>query len=146
MRLLSIVPSTMGTLMASGLMGAGRALEKEGINTIDAKGYVVYLKGFTDGISARGKCAPGDRTVLDAIYPAYQASKSLFESKEDVDLLMISEAALKGAKQGLEETKMMKPKFGKAVVFSDISEGKADQGAFAGMCMLMGHHNYILKL
>ena len=36
MRLLSIVPSTMGTLMASGLMGAGRALEKEGIPMAEA--------------------------------------------------------------------------------------------------------------
>ena len=54
----------------------------------------------------------------------------------------ISEIALIGAEEGVEATKCMIPKFGKAAVFSAKANGIADQGAVAGYYLLVGIHNY----
>ena len=73
MKMSSVVPSTMGTLMSSGWMEGGKRLV--GKETVDAAGYAAFLRGFADGIIKRGKCAPGDRTVLDAVQPAAEAAE-----------------------------------------------------------------------
>ena len=57
MKMSSVVPSTMGTLMSSGWMEGGKRLV--GKETVDAAGYAAFLRGFADGIIKRGKCAPG---------------------------------------------------------------------------------------
>ena len=62
LKMASAAPSTMGTITASGLMEAGKALA--GKTQLDAAGLAVMLKGFCDGITKRGKCSPGDRTVV----------------------------------------------------------------------------------
>ncbi|MEI3141033.1 MAG: DAK2 domain-containing protein [Lawsonibacter sp.] len=56
MKMSSVVPSTMGTLMSSGWMEGGKRLV--GKETVDAAGYAAFLRGFADGIVKRGKCAP----------------------------------------------------------------------------------------
>ena len=55
------------------------------------------------------------------------------------------QAALTGAQEGVEATKTMAPKFGKAAVHANVSEGVADQGATAGMIMIQGMADYILE-
>ncbi len=61
----SVVPSTMGTLMASGIMSGGK--KTAGKEKLDAPGYLLFLQGFAEGIAKRGKCVRGERTVLDAV-------------------------------------------------------------------------------
>ena len=50
----------------------------------------------------------------------------------------VIEAACQGAAAGVEATKDMVPKFGKAAVFAAKAAGVADQGAVAGMYMIQG--------
>lgn len=133
-KMASTVPSTMGTLMASGWMEGGKCLVK--CEAVDATGFARFLRGFANGISKRGKCAPGDRTVLDAIAPAADAAEMAAAAGKD--LAATAEAALGGACEGLERTKEMLPKFGKAAVFSGKAKGVADQGAMAGMLLVRG--------
>ena len=134
MKMASTVPSTMGTLMASGWMEGGKCLVK--CEAVDAAGFARFLRGFANGIAKRGKCAPGDRTVLDAIAPAADAAEAAAAAGED--LAATAEAALAGTCEGLERTKEMLPKFGKAAVFSEKARGVADQGATAGMLLVRG--------
>lgn len=129
-----IVPSTMGTLMASGWMEGGKCLA--GKYAVDAAAFAAFLKGFADGIIKRGKCAPGDRTVLDALLPAAQAAEKAAQAGSD--LIATANAALCGATDGLEATKSMIPKFGKAAVFAAKAAGVEDQGATAGMLLVQG--------
>ena len=65
LKMASKVPSTMGTLMSSGIMSGGKALV--GKVEIGPKEYAEYLVAFANGIEKRGKCKVGDRTILDAI-------------------------------------------------------------------------------
>ena len=137
----SVVPSTMGTLMSSGWMEGGKRLV--GKETVDAAGYAAFLRGFADGIIKRGKCAPGDRTVLDAIHPAAEAAEKA--AAAGAGLADTAKAALEGAKAGLEATKDMKPKYGKAAVFAAKALGTEDQGATAGMLLVQGLYDGIAK-
>ncbi len=143
MRLSSVIPSTMGFLMGSGLMSGGKAIGD--VKDLDAAAYVRFLRGYAEGIVLRGKCAPGDRTVLDSIDKgAAFAEAALQENPE----LSFAEAALKayeGAQAGLEATKHMEPKFGKAAVHKAKAKGVEDQGAKAGMYVLKAIYVYTTK-
>ena len=118
--------------MASGIMEAGKSLNEK--DKIDAKDLAVYFESFAAGIKKRGKCEAGDRTIYDALVLAGERAKEA----ADGSLLDVASAALKGADEGVEATKDMLPKFGKAAVFSAKAKGMADQGAVAGYLMVKG--------
>ena len=134
MKMAGVVPSTMGTLMASGIMEGGKALK--GKPEIGPGELAAFLEGFAEGIRKRGKCAPGDRTILDAILPAAKAARR--EADAGGNLLSVLDAAVGGAKEGVASTKSMVPKFGKAAVHAAKAEGVPDQGAVAGKYLLEG--------
>lgn len=142
LKMSSVVPSTMGTLMASGLMAAGKSLT--GKTAIGSEELAQYLVAFAEGIQKRGKCQPGDRTVLDAIAPAAQAADEAAK-QPGASLSSVAQAALQGAVQGVEATRIMTPKFGKAAVFAARAQEMVDQGAVAGQLMILGYANYICK-
>ena len=139
MKMASVVPSTMGTLMASGVMTGGKELA--GRESIDAAGFLTFLKGYAAGIAKRGKCARGERTVLDAVGAA--ADKLEAALTPDMTLEQAAEIALEGAKEGVEATRTMEPKYGKAAVHKAAAAGQLDQGACAGMYMVQGCRDFI---
>lgn len=141
LKMSSVVPSTMGTLMSAGWMEGGKRLV--GKEKVDAASFAAFLQGFADGIVKRGKCAPGDRTVLDAILPAAQAARKA--AAGGGDLSETADAALNGAREGVAATRDMEPKYGKAAVFASKALGTEDQGATAGMLLIQGLYNGIQK-
>ncbi len=139
MKMAGLVPSTMGTLMASGIMAGGKALNK--VTEIGPAELSAFIQAFSDGLQKRGKCRAGDRTIYDALLPAAKAAKEA----ENGTLADVVTAALSGAEAGVEATKDMVPKYGKAAVFAAKARGTADQGAVAGKYVLEGMKNYILQ-
>lgn len=138
MKMAALVPSTMGTLMASGIMAGGKAIgAKSGIGTEE---LVQFLSGFAEGIRKRGKCERGDRTILDALAPA--ADAAVEARNRGAGLAEIMQAARMGAEAGAEATRDMLPRFGKAAVFADKAKGTEDQGAAAGVYLMEGLERY----
>lgn len=134
MKMAGLVPSTMGTLMSSGVMEGGKALK--GKTEFGAEELSVYLTAFAAGIKKRGKCELGDRTILDSVDAgAKSAAEAAAVGKTMEEVI---EAACQGAAAGVEATKDMVPKFGKAAIFAAKAAGVADQGAVAGMYMIQG--------
>ena len=140
MKMASVVPSTMGTLMSSGVMEGGKALK--GKSEIGPAELSTYLTAFAAGIQKRGKCALGDRTILDAVDAGAKKAAAAVEAGA-ADLETVINAAVEGAAEGVEATKEMTPKFGKAAVFAAKAIGTSDQGAVAGKYMIMGLQRYI---
>ena len=134
MKMSGLVPSTMGTLMSSGVMEGGKALK--GRSEFGAEELSIYLTAFAAGIQKRGKCALGDRTILDSVDAAAKEGAKAFS--EGKNLAGVISAACEGALKGVEATKDMTPKFGKAAVFAAKAAGVPDQGAVAGMYMIQG--------
>lgn len=123
----SVVPSTMGTLMSSGVMAAGKALK--GKTSLEPADLVIFYRAFADGLAKRGKTQLGDRTILDALDAGAVKATSVDPAE---GFLAIARAAVMGAQEGVEATKDMIPRYGKAAVFAAKANGIADQGAVAG--------------
>ena len=134
MKMAGLVPSTMGTLMSSGVMEGGKALK--GKTEFGAEELSVYLTAFAAGIKKRGKCELGDRTILDSVDAGAKSAAEAAAVGKTMEAVI--EAACQGAAAGVEATKDMVPKFGKAAVFAAKAAGVADQGAVAGMYMIQG--------
>ena len=131
------VPSTMGTLVASGFMGAGKTAK--GLSEINAEHFALYIEGFVNGVMNRGKASPGDRTLVDSLYPASEALKKSIATGNDISKAL--EDAFNAAVDGVEKTKNMMPKFGRAVYYGDQVLGKEDQGAVVGRLIFEGFRN-----
>lgn len=142
MKMSSVVPSTMGTLMSSGVMEGGKRLS--GCEAIGPAEFASFLEGYAAGIQKRGKCQRGDRTVLDAIGPAADAAAQA-AAQPGATLASVAEAAVRGADEGVTATRDMTPKFGKAAVFAARAAGVEDQGAVAGQLVVRGLANYICE-
>lgn len=139
MKMSSLVPSTMGFLMSTGIMEGGKALK--GVTEMDGAALANYMAGFAAGIQKRGKCQAGQRTIYDAILPAAEAAKAA----ADGGLEAVIAAALEGASAGVEATRSMIPVFGKAAVHAAQCAGVPDQGAVAGYYKILGLSNYIRR-
>jgi dihydroxyacetone kinase-like protein len=140
MKMSSIVPSTMGTLMASGLMEGGKQLR--GLDEINAEKLVDFIAGYAEGIRKRGKVNAGERTIYDALLSAANAARDKVKSGNIVDVIG---AACDGAEAGVRATENMIPRHGKAAVFTERAQGVPDQGAVAGMYFLYGLRDGIIK-
>lgn len=134
MELSSAVPSTMGFLMGQGLVTAGKALASGEV--MGGADYCIFLRGFADGIALRGKCRPGDRTILDAMAGAVHSAEECCKVRPAAGLAEVAKAALAGARAGAERTKTMTPKFGKAAVHRADAYGIVDQGALAAVYLM----------
>ena len=123
------VPSTMRTLMGSGMLGAAKALK--GQESLDAAGFAAFAKGYYDGVQKRGKANPGERTLLDSLKPAMDAAQEAADAGCD-DKKEIAQKAYEAACAGVEATKDMAPVYGKAFVHREKLHGVPDQGAIVG--------------
>lgn len=138
MKMAGLVPSTMGTLMASGIMEGGKLLK--GKSRVEAAEFAEFLQAFADGVQKRGKCRPGERTILDALQKGAERAKE--SADKDGGFSDLMRAACEGAKEGVEATKDMVPKHGKAAVFAAKAKGVPDQGAVAGLYLLEGMERF----
>jgi dihydroxyacetone kinase, phosphoprotein-dependent, L subunit len=138
MVLAQAVPSTMGTLMATGLMKGGKAVQ--GKQQIDLADFTAFLDGFVEGIMARGKAKPGDKTIIDSLYPAVLALRAAVSAEKTLQEGLLG--AHQAAVQGLEETEKMISQHGRAAYYQEKSLGKQDPGATVGMLFLQAFVDY----
>ncbi len=119
------VPSTMGTLMASGLMQVGKTFK--GKTSIKKEEYVDLFQSFFDGVSNRGKAKVGEKTFLDGLYPAILAMKEAVAS--NLDAKNIAAAGAVAAQEGFESTQGMLAVHGRAATRGEASRALLDPGA-----------------
>lgn len=126
------VPSTMGTLMASGLMQVGKELK--GKAELSNNDIVTFFEAFFLGIQKRGKAKVGEKTVLDGLDPAIKALKETLNSGGS-----ISKAAIKareGAEEGLKNTTTMVAVHGRAATRGEASRSLEDPGAAVAVLIM----------
>ncbi len=132
-------PSTFGTLMAAGFMGAGKTVT--GKTTIDLADLVTMGRASIESIMARGKASVGYKTMLDALVPAVDA---LAEGQtKDEPLPVAVRAAALACERGMKATAEMVAMCGKARVFREKSIGVQDGGATVVHHMIDASAEYI---
>lgn len=132
MALVSHVGGASGPLYGTAFMKAAVVVNDKSSISIDD--FVNILKAAVDGIVMRGKAQEGDKTMLDAIMPAYMAAKKAKEEGKACSEILeaVSNAALNGA----ENTKKISAKKGRASYLGDRSIGHKDPGAVSAAIML----------
>jgi dihydroxyacetone kinase phosphoprotein-dependent L subunit len=124
--------STFGTLVSVMFMRAGDAVK--GKDAIAGGDVAAMLRAAAEGVQRRGKAKLGDKTVLDALFPAAEAAEQAV--KEGKTLPDCLDAALAAAKQGAENTVNMRSQAGRSSWFGDRTVGVKDPGATALVIML----------
>lgn len=135
-------PSTFGTLQASALMGAGKAVLNK--TEISVEDLIAMGKGAIDGIQKRGKAEVGDKTMLDSLVPAVEAFQRSFAEKGDLAAAL--KAAASAAEAGMLATDQMKAKFGRGSWRPDGTVGKRDGGATAFYYMIDSFAKHLEEL
>jgi dihydroxyacetone kinase-like protein len=90
----------------------------------------LFSRMLLDGLRAvevRGQAKPGDKTMIDALEPAAAESERQFSAPLDAALTAIAEAA----RLGMERTREMAAKVGKAKTLGERSVGHPDPGALS---------------
>jgi len=117
-------PSTIGTLMATALMQAGKAVM--GKDSLSAADLQKLLSAATEGVRTRGKANVGDKTLLDALQPASDAlAAALSEGKS---LHAAGEAMVAAAREGRDRVTPLRNRIGRASWLGERTEGKVDPG------------------
>jgi dihydroxyacetone kinase-like protein len=132
MILVSNVGGASGPLYGTAFMKAGmEAGSKEEIDIID---FEKMLEAALDGIKMRGKAVLEDKTMVDAIEPALSAlSKGIqlgLSSKEAM------KEAVDAAYRGVEHTKEIIARKGRASYLAERSIGHQDAGATSSALIL----------
>ena len=122
-------PSTMGTLIASAFIKAGKHFE--GKDELKGSDFVELYEQLSEGIAARGGAALGDKTILDSLIPAAASARKTLEAGGDI--AAIAKNAYSEAKNGVEAAKGLRAKFGRPSYFGDATIGKYDGGSIVGM-------------
>ena len=134
----SAVPSTMGTLMASGLMNAGKVLKN--VEELDAKQEAAFFQAYFDGVKNRGKAELGEKTFLDGLYPAVQA---LWEGAETgLSQKKTAQQAASAAWRAFEDTKRLLAKHGRMAIRGEQSRGMLDPGAAVAALLMKGYAQF----
>jgi phosphoenolpyruvate---glycerone phosphotransferase subunit DhaL len=125
-------PSTMGTLMATALMQAGKTvMGKESLAVADLP---QLLRAATEGVQARGKASLGDKTLLDAMQPASEAFAAAISAGKS--LPVAAEAMVAAARDGRDRVTPLRNKIGRAGWLGERTEGKVDPGCGLAVVVL----------
>lgn len=125
-------PSTLGTLLATALMRAGK--EVKGQTELTAVDMVTMFNAADEGIQQRGKAQLGDKTIVDAIHPASLAFGKAVS--EGVSLKEAGIRALVAAEEGRDQVTPLRSQIGRASWVGERTEGKVDPGCAAFVILL----------
>ena len=121
---LNAVGASSGPLYATALMRAAKvAGPRAAMARAETPGLIVAM---AEGIAHRGKAEPGQKTMIDAWYPAALAAKSGATWPE----------ILQAAQTGADTTAQMQASLGRAARLGERSLGHKDPGAVSA-CMII---------
>ena len=132
-------PSTMGTLVATGFMKGGKSIDS--FEEIGPEELAVFFEAFVRSIMERGKSVPGNKTIIDTLFPAAEALRLSVSETLVKSISAAREASLKG----LEASTKMKAQHGRAAYYQDDSIGKQDGGATVGTYIIEGFYRHIVQ-
>jgi dihydroxyacetone kinase-like protein len=142
MTLLSKVGGASGPLYGTAYMKAAKvAAGKKALTLEDGK---AMLEEAIAGIKMRGKAVQGEKTMLDALIPAYEAlTAGMAEGKGAYECLADMCAA---AEKGVEYTKTIRATKGRASYLGDRSIGHQDPGATSSLYTLEAIRDFVKGL
>ena len=103
-------------------------------DVFDAEALVLALEGGLKAVQARGKARIGDKTMVDALAPAAQAARNALV--DGGSLADVAAAAAEAAAAGVEATRGLVARIGKAKGLGERTIGFVDPGALTTSILL----------
>lgn len=141
MLLISKVGGASGPLYGTAFLKGGAALQ--GKMEINGEDGIVFLDEAIKGIKMRGKAESGDKTMLDALIPAYESYKDSIDNGDD--MLKAAYEAQAAALEGVEYTKGIIARKGRASYLGERSIGHQDPGATSSYLLLKSVYDTLKK-
>lgn len=138
MAMMSSMGGASGAIFGTFFRNGGKALA--GKEILDAAGLAAFLQAGVDGVKQRGGAAVGDKTVVDAMQPAAEKAAAVADLPLPEAVTAVHEAAL----AGLEASKAMIAKFGRAKTLGEACLGFPDAGALSVTVIIGAMKDYIL--
>src|SRR3954447_9217224 len=121
MALVSSVGGAAGPLYGTLFLQMGGALA--GQDDVDLAGWAAAWRKGLEGVEARGKAQPGDKTMVDALIPAIEALERASDLGDGL------RAAAEGAEEGMRATTPLVARKGRASYLGERSKDHQDPGA-----------------
>lgn len=140
MTLIPTVGGAGGMMYGTAFMKAGSAIESK--NTISMEDLLQMLERAISAVMFRGGAKTGQKTMLDAMCPAYEAMMTEYAASADAKAALA--AGVQAAEKGVEYTKTIEAETGKAFTHnSRPTIGHPDPGAASFTMMLQVIHDMI---
>lgn len=124
--------SSMGTLIASGFMTIGKKLK--GKTELMNEELIILAEGMAEGVQIIGKAKEGEKTFLDAVYPAVRAMQAE-SNQRPIEFL---KAGVEAADQGVKDAASMEAHHGRLAFRKEASIGITDPGSVAAYLYIQG--------
>jgi dihydroxyacetone kinase-like protein len=131
MTLVSKVGGASGPLYGTFFLRMAGAL---GTDPADDEAFARALRAGLEGVVARGKAEPGDKTMLDALGPACDALDAALAAGQPLGPAL--EAAAAAARKGRDATVPLVARKGRASYLGERSAGHQDPGATSTALLL----------
>ena len=128
MALISSVGGAAGPLYGTLFLQMGTA--SAGKDELDLDGWTAAVEAGVKGVQSRGKAEPGDKTMLDALFPAVDALK------QGGDIGEALERSAAAAEEGMKATIPLEARRGRASYLGPRSVGHQDPGATSSYMLL----------
>lgn len=137
MAMMSSMGGASGAIFGTFFRNGGKALA--GSESFDSAGLASFLQAGVDGVKQRGGAAVGDKTVVDAMQPAADKAATVTAQPLSESIVAVNTAAL----EGLEASKAMIAKFGRAKTLGEGCIGFPDAGALSVTVIIGAFADYI---
>jgi dihydroxyacetone kinase-like protein len=140
MAMMSSMGGASGVVFGTLFMSGAKALA--GAAQLDSAGYAAFLTAACDGVTARGKAKPGDKTMVDALHPAAESARRAAAAGP---LPQTAAAAAAAAESGRDASAAMIATLGRAKSLGEGSIGHPDAGACSVAIILREMSDYIAE-
>jgi dihydroxyacetone kinase-like protein len=130
-RLVAAVGGASGPLYGTACIEAGFRADDAAV--LDGPTIAAMLAAAATGLARRGRCQPGDKTILDALAPAAAVYRERIEHGATAEAAY--GAAVRAAHEGMRSTGDLVARRGLAMRLGDRSVGHRDPGAVS--CLLL---------
>jgi dihydroxyacetone kinase-like protein len=130
-RLVAAVGGASGPLYGTACIEAGFVAGRSEV--LDGEELALMFRAAAAGLARRGRCQPGDKTILDTLAPAADAFARAIDAGEPVPQAYA--AAVRAGLVGMRSTRGLIARRGLALRLGERSAGHLDPGAVS--CLLL---------
>ena len=135
------VGGAAGPLYGTGFIKAAAVCDED--TKLNVASFEKLLGAAIAGIEKRGHAKKGDKTMLDTLIPIHACF--LPENAEGKTLFEVLQDASHAAKEGVDYTKTIAARRGRASLVGERSIGHEDPGAVSSMLMYRALYNFVRK-